>query len=53
MEEKEDCNYISDMIASIPAVFYEYEENYKGMLKCTYINPKCREILVVSEDYFF
>lgn len=53
MEEKESCDFISDMIATIPAVFYKYEENPRGVIKCTYISPKCREILGVKKDYFF
>lgn len=53
MEEKENSDFISEIIATIPAVFYEYEENQRGLLKCTYISPKCREILGVREDYFF
>lgn len=53
MEEKENCDFISEIISSIPAVFYEYEENKCGLLKCTYISPKCREILGIREDYFF
>ena len=53
MEEQEKCNFISEIISSIPAVFYEYEEKQNGLLNCTYISPKCREILGVKEDYFF
>lgn len=53
MEEKENCDFISEIIATIPAVFYEYEESQRGLLKCTYISPKCRQILGVEEEYFF